>query len=348
MSRGMDALEGIPEPVLEEAATWFVNLADASAGESEQRGWRDWLAAHPDHARAWKRIEEISARFGPLAQSGKPARSALEAPRRRSRRNVFKALGVLLAAGGCGMLAYRMPWREWRHELALQRALYRTGPGQVLALALEDGGRVWLGSRSALDIAYSASLRRLVLHRGDLLVETAPDGAAPARPFVVDTLHARLRALGTRFAVRTGSIESRVDVFEGAVELALEAAGGSAHVLHAGEHAVFDREHLKAVGPADPSRETWSRGILLADRMRLDELAAELANWHARPVICAPEVAGLQVVGAYPLKDFDRILAKLESSLPVRVLREGEIVRIVSAPASPSSAAPVTPPRRLE
>jgi transmembrane sensor len=76
-----------------------------------------------------------------------------------------------------------------------------------------------------------------------------------------------------------------------------------------------------------------------------------LRRWHAQPIVCAPEVAGLQVVGAYPLRNVDRALAALQASLPVRLLHEGGTVRIVAAPVSPASASPdaaITPPRRLE
>ena len=110
---------------------------------------------------------------------------------------------------------------------------------------------------------------------------------------------------------------------------------------------VFDRAGVKSSGPADAARDAWARGILLADGMRLEALAAELSSWHATPIFCAPEVAELRVVGAFPLKDIDRIFASLESSLPVRLVREGDVRRIVPAPEMPSSAE-VTPPRRLE
>jgi transmembrane sensor len=347
-SRTAEIGDEIPTRVLEEAAAWFASLANAAGDESERERWQAWCAAHPDHARAWQRVEEISGQFSPLARAGKSTRRALEAPQQRGRRNLVKVLGLAVLVGGSGMLAARAPWREWRHELALRSARYRTGPGEVTVLSLEDGGRAWLGSRSALDIAYEKNLRRLTLHQGDLLVETAPDSATPSRPFVVDTVHARLRALGTRFAIRTAAQDSRVDVFQGAVAITLDGAGAPVHTVRANEFAVFDRLALRASGAADPGREAWARGILLADGMRLDALAAELAGWHARPVTCAPDVAGLQVVGAFPLKDFDRILARLESSLPVRVEHDGAAVRLVAQPEPEMPSAAVTPPRRLE
>jgi transmembrane sensor len=339
--------EALAPEILREAAAWFASLADASASEAERQSWREWLDASPDHARAWRRVEEVMGHLVPLTGAGVAARSALAETRRR-RRRVIGALGVLLAAVG-GTALLRMPWREWREEAAMQRADYRAGVGRISTTELADGSRIWLGSLGVLDLEYGSALRRLHLYRGDLLVETATDRALPARPFVVDTPHGRLRALGTRFAVRADPGFSRVDVYAGAVELTPAEVGEPVHVVHAGAHAVFDGTALRSVGQASPGRESWSRGILAADRMRLDELATELSRWHPVTVKCDPEVAALQVVGAYPIRDLDRIFAALSASLLVRALHEDGAIRLVAgeAPSFPTQA-PDTPPRRIE
>lgn len=196
----------IPADALEEAAGWFANLSDAAAGDAERRRWQNWLDAHPDHARAWQRVEEVTGRFGPLAGSGRTTREVLASPRAAARRRMLKALCLLAVAGAGGLAATRLPWRGWREDLALNRAAYRTSVGETRALQLEDGTKIWLAARSSLDISYTSSLRRLSLYQGDLLIETARDPVSPARPFVVDTFHGRLRALGTRFAVRAREI----------------------------------------------------------------------------------------------------------------------------------------------
>jgi transmembrane sensor len=350
-SRPVDAAEAIPPHVLEEAAAWFASLADGSARNEEDRlRWLAWIAADPDHARAWRRVEAVTGQFGPLTGAGKAAHDALDVQPPRGRRNALKLLGALLVAGGAGLAASRLPWREWREEVAVQRADYRTAMGKAITLTLPDGSRVWLGSLSVLDLDFDDSRRRLSLLNGDLLVQTAIDTRLPARPFLVDTPDGRLRALGTRFAVRPGTDGSRVDVFEGAVEITPCEAGQPVHVVHAGANALFDRHGLKSLGQSSPAREAWTRGVLAADRMRLDELVAELARWHPAQIACDPDVAGLQVVGAFPLLDTERVLAALADTLPVRIVRQGGQVRIAADPARQNAAlAPAydTPPSRI-
>ena len=157
------------------------------------------------------------------------------------------------------------------------------------------------------------------LHRGEILVHTAPDATLPARPFVVDTVQGRLRALGTRFAVRQMDAATTVAVFEGAVEVRPATPGAAALVVRAGEQTRFTATAGDPVTPADSARQAWTRGLLLAENMRLAEFIAELARYRPGHLGCAPEVADLRLVGAYDTTDTDRVLAALEATLPVRV-----------------------------
>lgn len=52
-----------------------------------------------------------------------------------------------------------------------------------------------LDAGSAADVIFEAGRRRVVLHRGETLVEVAHDAQ---RPFVVETQQGSARALGTR------------------------------------------------------------------------------------------------------------------------------------------------------
>lgn len=239
MNRVSGRGEGLSPDVLREAAAWFASMADASASDEQKQTWRSWLAADPDHLKAWRRVEEVMGQLVPLTRTGKAAGKALVTPQRKKRK-LLGALGVLFLAAGTGGILTRLPWQEWRTETAMRRADYRNGIGRLTTTVLQDGTRIWLGSLAILDYRYDVEVRLLHMFRGDLVVETATDRVVPARPFIVATPHGRLRALGTRFAVRVDTANSRIDVFEGAIEVT--AAGGDRplHVVHAGEHAVFD------------------------------------------------------------------------------------------------------------
>ncbi|WP_416638164.1 FecR domain-containing protein [Pseudomonas sp. OHS18] len=244
-----------PEHVhLQQAAEWFAVLADPPVSDQQRQAWQQWLAARPEHAAAWQRVEAISSQFArlPAATHRRAAAQAL----RHSGRSRRQVLGLFAVLGGAGLLAAAgqgMPLQAWL-------ASERTGTGQIRDVRLADGSHLWLGSRTAVDIDYSASTRLLRLLQGEVLIDTAVD----PRPLLLDTRHGRLQALGTRFSVREGNDFSQLSVFAGAVRIE-PSRGRAGQVLQAGHQVRFGTDGISASAPADPARQAWSRGVLLAN-----------------------------------------------------------------------------------
>ncbi|MFT3799686.1 MAG: FecR domain-containing protein [Burkholderiaceae bacterium] len=306
---------------LEQAAQWYAALRDENATQADRAGWEAWLAHSPENRASWAHIENVSRKFEPLRGYGPQGSAAAVAgvaaakSRTASRR---QTLGAITGALGLGALA----WLGWRHtslsELTMAlRADHHTGTGERRDLALADGSRVWLNTRTALNVNFEASQRRLVLLGGEILIQTAIDGRR--RPFYVDTSHGQLQALGTRFTVRRTDDHTRLDVFDGVVEIRTRA--GKILRVEAGQASVFDAETVSAVQNADRMREAWTRGSLPADNMPLGALLEELSRYRHGYINVASQVSGLKVMGVYPTDDPDRALSMLEQALPIRVRR---------------------------
>lgn len=295
--------------VLEQAAEWFAVLGAPVVSDAERQAWQRWLNAAPAHREAWRLVEEINARLHALP--GAPARVALAAAPRR--RRVMKSLLLLCAAGGAGALALR---REQAAEyLAAFNAQHRTGVGQIAPLPLPDRTLAWLNTDSAADVAYAAGQRLIVLRRGEILLHSGHDSQQPARPLLVEARGVRLRALGTRFAVRMTEQGTRLAVYQGAVEV------GGQSVVPAGAQAEIVDGRAGALMPVHEDSSAWSRKLLIATQMRLDDFLTELARYRHGHVGCDPALADLRLVGSYPLHDTDHALRMLEASLPLRVKR---------------------------
>lgn len=302
---------------MQEAAEWFALLRSGEAGHADRTAWESWLAANEAHRTAWACVEQVSHRFEPIQSSVNP-RSTVEvlqtAQHHALRRRVLLGLAT---CGGTGLLS----WAVWRHTPLPAMAMawaadHHTGVGEVRKVALSDGTRVWLGSASAFNEDYQPGLRRLRLVAGDIFIETAADAH---RDFVVDTPQGRLRALGTRFNVRLeGDGQTFVAVYEGAVEVRT-ATSDTTRVLRASEQARFSGSGVEAPAQADPARESWTQGLLIAQDMPLGQVAAELARYRRGHLAVAPEIAGLRVFGSFPLNDTDRALVMLATVLPVQV-----------------------------
>jgi len=309
----MRAAAAISPDVLEQAAEWLVRLHAGGVSDDDRQACERWRRAHPEHARAWARAERLANRLGGLPPD--LAMPALDRPRGASRRAVLGLAG-LLALTPAGWLGWRLAQREgWT-------AAYRTAAGERRDIRLADGSTVTLNTASAIDLRFDAAQRTVLLRGGEILVQTAQDTAASARPFRVRTAEGWVRALGTRFSVRQREGRTDVAVFEHAVRLEPERAPASGFLtLPAGHAACFTDSRAGTAADLATGAGAWTRGMLMADGMRLADLAAELARYRGGIVRCDPAVAGVRVSGAFPLDDTDLALAMLASTYPVAARR---------------------------
>jgi transmembrane sensor len=303
----------VSQAVAQQAVQWWVELRESDISAARLTLWRRWREADAAHEAAWQRIETVGGRFADIPTP--LARAVLSTPpdslrRRRS----MQLLTVLVVAGGSALAVRQAtPWRAWTAD-------HVSGVGDRQTVQLPDGGSVVLNTDSAVNVRFDADRRVLQLVRGEIRVQTAQD--ALRRPFFVETEAGAVRAIGTRFTVRERGSEGGVDVGvqQGAVELRPADAPAASRILQAGEAGSFTRTRAMYAGALDSNAGAWADdGMLVVSRMRLDGFLAEVGRYRKGRLGCDPAVAGLQVSGAYPLDDTDRILAALTSSLPVEV-----------------------------
>lgn len=293
---------------LEAAAHWYVRLNAGTPNETLLRSWQEWLGQHPANARAWARVEKVQAQMGRL-----PADVALPtlAGLRARRRAVLKTLSLLLATGAAGWIARDSDrGQAWLADL-------RTGKGEQRRIVLADGSQLQLNTDSAVDIHYDNQQRLLRLYHGELSVQTAsdPDG----RPFLVETGEGRIRALGTRFCVRSDDGSSRVSVQLHAVEIRPREMVDRVLRLEAGQSVRFDSRQIAPISASAPGADAWAQGMLTVIEWRLGDFVAELRRYRSGVVRCDEQVADLRLSGAFPIDDTDTLLENLAASLPVKV-----------------------------
>jgi len=311
--------------VRSQAIAWYARLASGAANDADRQAWQRWHDAHPDHQRAWQPFDAMRAAFDGVPRH--VARAALDAASaaRRGRRRALYGMAGLAGAGSLAALGWRGAHSDggWRGLLAEGWGVdYRTGAGEQRAVVLADQSRLLLNTRTTVDVVMNASERLVVLHGGEILVQTAPDGQhPPARPFGVQTPQGRVQALGTRFTVRSDHARTMVNVLEHAVTLRPHDAPAQTLRLQTGQQASFTRQRIAAPQPASSLYSDWANGHLVVHDWRLADVVGELARYRPGRLGCDAAVADIRVSGVFPVHDTDRALAVLTHAFAVRVVR---------------------------
>ncbi|MCD9120687.1 FecR domain-containing protein [Cupriavidus sp. UGS-1] len=309
----------IPADVAERALEWLLELQGEDVAPEVVEALQRWRAAHPDHERAWQRIESVKDRLRPLSSpvTAEFARAALAppgSPGPTRRRRAIKVLALSLFAGGLAWSARdQTAWRQWAAD-------HRTAVGERRVVMLPDGTQLWLNTASAVDIEFDAVQRRVRLLAGEILIATAKDDASPSRPFLVETAQGTAQALGTRYVVRQRGDDTDVSVFEGKVEIRPNGRGndGRSIVLPAGYRASYTADGITSPAPAETAGASWAEGFIVARSMRLDDFLVELGRYSNDALSCDPALAGLRVSGSFPVDDIGKVLSALGTTLDVR------------------------------
>lgn len=326
---GQTRVDSVPPHIREQAIGWYVRLASGMQTPEDEAAFHCWHHAHPDHARAWRQLQEMGGRLRHGAELLTPriAHGTLQkAAHAAGRRRALKTLACL-GAGGTAMYLLQAQ-TAWQFPLAGMLADVRSATGEQRHITLEDGTQVALNTASAIDVRFDAQQRRIVLHAGEIVVTTGYDPLH--RPLMVVTAEGTLTPIGTRFSVRHETTTSqdactRIGVAEGAVEVRLHRQQGAAPVLvRAGQQLRFTRDAVMPLVPLDANSLAWVDGTFVAAGMRLDDFLTELGHYRPGMVRWAPEVAHLRITGTWPLRTdnaTDLMLDSLERRLPVTVTR---------------------------
>jgi transmembrane sensor len=332
------AERSIPVEVSDRAIQWVVRLNSGEATRADRRALEAWRAAAREHEWAFQEAQATwhaasglveDPRTGLVRAAATPAASQIH------RRPIWLQLGaaiavlLLLVAG----LAVWSSGFWWAFD-----ADQATGTGQVRTVRLDDGSIVALNARSAIDVVYSGSSRRIVLLAGEAYFQVAHDSLG--RPFEVDAGHVVVTDLGTRFDVaREPGERVSVAVLEHEVRLSWngpvlinQSNAASGIVLQAGQGVIInsDGSFQPVVRVSAPAVEAWRSGRLIAEGRSLSEVTDALAAYHHGWIIVTPEAARLPVSAVLDLKDFDGSLASLAATLPIRIHRPAPLLVIVT------------------
>jgi transmembrane sensor len=238
--------------ISEEAAEWLVELRTDDLDASGRQAFDAWVRTSPEHLRAFLEMAAIwnegsaldaqreldvdaftdrvraesnvvsldlpsdeamqngvdAMRSAVVAQDDSALKSAVQAPHGASRRPARPyAIAASVVLFGVGLAIYA--WDELYREPS-----YATAVGEQRTIALADGSTVQLNSHSRVRLRFTDVQRTVDLEEGQALFHVAKNAA---RPFIVRSEGARVRAVGTQFDVDRTPAATIVTVVEGRV-----------------------------------------------------------------------------------------------------------------------------------
>ncbi|MGY4663436.1 transmembrane sensor [Pseudomonas chlororaphis] len=301
--------------VRDSAIDWMVRAQSGLMSDVEHQALQQWRQASAEHEYAWQRVSSLPLMLQPGANllADATARRALESagadPQRR--RQVLKCLLALGLFGG-------VAWQGADSTLVRSAlATYSTNIGERRRWALADGSSLWLNTASAVNLELTAQRRSVQLVEGELALDTPAESAS----LQLLTPDAVLYSRGANLLVRHDRQGTQVTVLRGLAQVSARRHWLPVP-LEAGWQTRIDSQGVAAPSRVDPfMAQAWLRGILPAERMRLDTLLAELSRYRPGFLRCSEAVAALRVTGSFQLDDTDAALALVANTLPVRIER---------------------------
>jgi transmembrane sensor len=310
------------------AALWMVKRDQGVALEHDA-GFAAWLAASPDHASSWARLnaawDEFDAGDDPLLEATR--RDALSA-RRPSMGGaqwglVAAACAVLVLAGAGFALRALAPTpaagRPQQLVAANAAPTFATAVGAASTFTLSDGSQVTLDTNSAVAVAYDGRRRAVRLLRGQAFFSVVHD---PARPFTVDIGARTVEDLGTDFDARLDGASLSITLVKGS--LAVTAPdGGRPSTLTPGQRLQASPGQGDRITTADLDQTlAWRTGYLEFHDALLSQAFAEMNRYGGAPAhLIDGSLRDVRVSGRFKVGDptaFARALAEL---YPLRLAR---------------------------
>jgi transmembrane sensor len=327
---------------MEVAVEWLLRLQEDKLNETEISQWIEWCESdrcnllafehvqslwratvdHPpdNHQLTQLQRDDTADRFGNRLRVSSLARRLLAV-----------AASAAVCLGAAAVLMYNLG-NHWTRGAPPERTIAGVDSVETTLainqrINLPDGSKVEMGAKSALDVDFAGSGRKLRLRHGQAFFRVKHD---PIHPFVVYTGGLQVIAIGTAFDIRISDSQIAVTVQEGVVKLIDGTRGAAPITVAAGNQLIIETStgeiHSMVVDPAVAL--AWRVGRLEFTGDTLDVVISSVNRYSQRPVILGdPALGKLTFTGTVFLSSIDESLDAMKQVFPIEVKRtEREVI----------------------
>ncbi|AOA59724.1 FecR family protein [Acinetobacter larvae] len=313
------------QEIAAQAAEWLVIMDDAPDADCQQR-FAQWLAQDARHLQAIQRMQNL---LGDVAQlqhyypDAQHAKTMFEQVLSRSPQHkthyLYKGLLAIVALTGLSaFLALQYaPLGYWTAD-------QRNAPQSWQQQTLADQSQIRLSGKTAYNVKFNAQQRIVELLQGNILVDVAKDAQ---RPFMVQTQHGTVQALGTRFIVTQDGQSTVVTMLESKTAVWGRQQPQHKATLIAGQRIEINDKGIQSQQPIQINtallQQAWQQHILVAEQEELVDLLDYLAMYSVAKISFDRQaLAGIKVTATLTLEDVDAALAQLAQELNLELNRQ--------------------------
>lgn len=330
------AFNQIPQPIVEQAIAWHLQMNNASVESGERVKLDAWLKQDAVHQVAYQRVENLLQPFEHIDATAakRSIDSVLQAERKLVKRKQLSAvaLGVALFIA----LSVSLPMQSVNVLLADNK----TAIGEIKTLVLADNSRIIMNTNTALDVVYNKNQRTIKLYQGEVFLEVSKDAT---RPFKVVTEHGDARALGTQYLVSVQSESMDVSVIESSVEACntpvffnfkeLNRSTRQCVTLHPNQGANVSKQKVSAASEIDASAIAgWVSGSAVYNNRPLPQVLTDLQRYSPKTIVYdSIELQQINISGVLPVNDIPHAISILSQQFDLTINQSNADEIIISA-----------------
>ncbi len=302
-----------------EAALWLARIRADDCSEEDRRIFQHWLAADPDHLKAF---EAVSAMWETVAglprdlQAKDLRGAAARAPVAGSRRH------ILVGAGAAALIAGT--FSVWR---SAEAGVYQTEIGEQKHVVLADGSRVFLDTDTRIKVTFSQKDRQVDLDYGRANFTVAQDAK---RPFWVNAAERRVLAGNATLDIRRDGNKVSVVVINGTAAVT-PAGNDRGEILLGGQRLIsrpveaptLDRPNLTPL-------LAWQSGRAIFDNEKLSSAIQEMNRYSTMKLAVEGKTVGdMRISGVYGVGDNVSFATSVSQLLPVKFVQSANRILLV-------------------
>jgi transmembrane sensor len=320
----------------EEAAEWIVLLSadDESMQTRAQKQFETWKALSPQHQKVAQDIEQYLTSIQQLVQTPQQktlTQSALKVGLHSSKKQKNIGYGGVFAVVLCSVIA--LGGYLDSYSLGYLVADVRTASGEWTTQVLADGTVLKMSAKSAVNLNFTSQQRTIELVQGEVYLDVAKD---PMRPFVVQTDHGQIQALGTAFSVDFDAEATHLKMLHSKVRVtsANQAVADAQVIVHAGQAVSMNEQGIQWVQGLNTYNEQqkWNQHRLIFENQSLAQVLDELDQYSQGKILYrSAQLDQIKVNAVLPLDQPDHALQLLNSAFPqLKIYQATPYLHIVS------------------